>query len=73
MNELEPCCRTEAENTLRRHRDVAVCDDCGQLLLAYGNNADYEATLQELGDHAVSFQAGTLSLPAKLLVISKER
>ena len=70
MSDLDPCCIDEAGRSLRRHKDVAVCDGCGRLLLAYGNDTDYQRTIDELTRLAVSHSAGWLG---KLRVIAKER
>ena len=48
MNALKSCCLAEARKSLKRPRDVATCDECGSLLLAYGNTRDFESTIEEL-------------------------
>jgi len=70
MDALNDCCQKEADRHLKRHRAVAVCDECGQLLLAYGNDEEFELTVKELTDLDVVFQTGH---QGKLLVVSKER
>ena len=70
MQALKGCCQLEADRHLKRHRAVAVCDDCGQLLLAYGNQSDFDLTVEELSQLGVDFQTGTRG---KLLVVSKAR
>jgi hypothetical protein len=70
MDALLPCCQDEADKNLRKHRAVAVCEGCGQLLLAYGNDGDFDLTVEELTDLEVAFQTGSRG---KLRVISKER
>lgn len=70
MDALRDCCQQEADRNLKRHRAVAVCDGCGQLLLAYGNETDFDRTVEELSELEVDFQTGS---QGKLLVISKER
>ena len=65
---LKACCRKEAEKSLRRHRDVATCDSCGALLLAYGNDIDYRRTMEELDNHDVDYETGA---HGKLKVIAK--
>jgi hypothetical protein len=70
MEPLRDCCQREADQNLKRHRAVAVCDGCGQLLLAYGNETDFDRTVEELSELGVDFQTGSRG---KLLVISKER
>ena len=53
---MKDCCRREIERHLKQHRDVARCDDCGSLLLAYGNEQDFQATCDELGHHDASYE-----------------
>jgi hypothetical protein len=67
---LKSCCLEEARRSLRRHRDVATCDGCGALLLAYGNDTDFDRTLDELGKHGVEFETETLG---KLKLVSKSK
>lgn len=67
---LDACCQKEADKNLRRHRAVAVCDGCGRLLLAYGNDLDYERTVEELTDLEVTFAVGTAH---ELRIVAKER
>lgn len=65
---MKDCCRAEAGRSLKRHRDVATCDDCGALLLAYGNQTDYERTVAELKEHGVEAETdvqGSLRIVAK--------
>ncbi len=65
---MKPCCQQEAERSIRRNRDVAICDGCGWLILGYDDPDDYQNTLDELCDtpHAV----GTVG---DLRVIAKQR
>ena len=67
---MKECCREECAKSLRRHRDVATCDACGALLLAYENDTDFERTVDELDNHGVAFQTGTLG---KLKIVAKAR
>jgi len=67
---MKECCREESTKSLRRHRDVATCDDCGALLLAYGNDTDFERTVEELDQHGVDYQTETLG---KLKVVAKAK
>lgn len=65
---FSPCCQTSAKRYLKRHRDVATCDTCKMLLLAYGNDQDYEETRKALTEQGISFAAstqGTLKIIAK--------
>ncbi len=67
---MKDCCREEWTKSLRRHRDVATCDNCGALLLAYGNDTDFERTVEELDKYAVDYQTETLG---KLKVVAKAK
>ena len=65
---MKTCCEREARKSLKRHRDVATCDACGTLLLAYQNDSDYEHTLEELAQHGIDAETatfGTISVIAK--------
>lgn len=68
--ECSDCCRTSAQRLLKKHRDVAMCDECGMLLLAYGNDRDYDETRKALAAQGTPF--GTMTLGA-LRVIAKPR
>ena len=65
---LKDCCLREAKLHLRKHRDVATCDDCGALILAYGNVADFRDTLGELERHGLDYDMDQI---ASLYVIAK--
>lgn len=65
---MKDCCLAEACKSLKRHRDVATCDTCGALLLAYGNARDFDAALEELVRHGVNSETAEI---AKLKVIVK--
>lgn len=67
---LDPCCRAEAERSLERARDVAVCDGCGRLLLAWTEAEEQAKTREELRRHGVAFSEGKLG---RLFVTAKER
>ena len=67
---LSPCCLEEANESLARHRDIATCDRCGKLLLAYANERDYRSTLEELTRHGVPFETGVVG---ELHVVAKPR
>jgi len=70
MAALNECCRQESGRSLKKHRDVAVCDGCGHLLLGYGNERDYELTRVALGENGIAFCEGRVGT---LEVISKPR
>jgi hypothetical protein len=66
--ECSNCCRTSAQRLLKKHRDVAMCDECGMLLLAYGNDQDYDETRKALAAQGTPFgtmRQGTLRVIAK--------
>ena len=68
MPALSPCCQTSAKRYLKRHRDVATCDTCKMLLLAYGNDRDYEETRKALTEQGTPFatsEQGTLKIIVK--------
>jgi len=67
---VSPCCQMSAKRYLKRHRDVATCDTCKMLLLAYGNDRDYEETRKALTEQGVPFAA---SVQGVLKVIAKAR
>ena len=55
---------------LKKDRSVATCDGCGHLLMAYGNERDFEETKKALTAQGMSFDA---ELFGTLQVISKPR
>jgi hypothetical protein len=67
---MKPCCLAEAGRSLRKHRDVAVCDDCGRLVLAYANDRDFQSTVAELTRHGVAFET---EIQGELKVVAKPR
>ena len=67
---MKDCCRAECTKSLRRHRDVATCDGCGALLLAYGNDTDFTRTVEELDKHGVDYETETLG---KLQIVAKAK
>ena len=70
MESLRACCQAEARRSLQRHRDVAVCNGCGRLLLAWDNPEEQRKPRAELERHGVSFEEGRLGT---LFVTAKER
>ena len=52
---MRPCCQKEIASHLASHRDVARCDECSSLLLAYGNEQDFKSTCDELSHHDVAY------------------
>jgi len=67
---MKTCCESESRCSLKHHRDVATCDECGALLLAYESDVDFERTLEELDAHGVDYERTTIG---KLKVIAKTR
>ena len=67
---LDPCCLESARRDLRRHRDVATCDRCRRLLLAYGNDRDYDETQRALTAQRATWATSRVGT---LRVISKTR
>ena len=66
---MEDCCLREAKLHLRKHRDVARCDGCGALVLAYGNEKDFQSTVRELEARGIGYateRLGALFVLAKL-------
>jgi hypothetical protein len=55
---------------VRKHRDVAVCDGCGRLVLAYGDETTFQLTVDELDAKDVGYATGR---HGPLWVIAKER
>jgi len=67
---MKDCCQVEARKNVKKHRDVAVCDKCGRLVLGYGNELEWKKTQDELARNKVSFEAVKLG---ELWVVAKER
>jgi len=67
---LKDCCAREAEQSLRKHRDVAVCDGCGRLVLAYGDETTFQLTVDELDAKDVGYDTGR---HGQLWIVAKER
>lgn len=65
---MKPCCLESIKKYISKHRDVATCDGCGALLLAYGNERDLEAMKQVLGAQGVPYE---VEVCGKLTVIGK--
>jgi hypothetical protein len=65
---MKPCCRSSVQAYLKKHRDVATCDGCGHLLLAYGNQRDFEEAEKALSGQGIPFeteQRGSLQILIK--------
>jgi hypothetical protein len=70
---MRDCCVREAKRSLSEPRDVATCDECGSLLLAYGDPRDFESAVEELTRHGVSFESEPAGPELELAVIAKAR
>lgn len=53
---MRDCCFAEAKASIHRHRDIATCDGCGALLLGYGEQTDYEKTIDQLTEDETPFE-----------------
>ena len=73
MNAVKSCCLREARKFLKRPRDVATCDECGSLLLAHGNELDFQNTIEELMRHGVAFESAPSDLTGGLAIVAKVR
>ena len=54
---------------MKKHRDVARCDGCGALVLAYDNEKDFRSTVSEFEARRIAYsteQVGALFVLAKL-------
>jgi hypothetical protein len=67
---LNSCCEREALRSLKKHRDVAICDGCGHLLLAWNNEAEQAKTRTELEAAGVDYAEAKLG---GLFVTAKAR
>lgn len=67
---MKPCCLQSMKRFIKKHRDVATCDGCSNLLMAYGNERDFDATKKALTAQGMPFDAETFGA---LHVISKPR
>ena len=65
---MNDCCLKEAKLHLDKHRDVATCDDCGALLLAYGNDRDFRSTVAELEECGLDYETDCVG---KLHIVAK--
>lgn len=59
---MKPCCEKEIKRSIKKHRDVAVCDGCQNLILAYGNDTDFQKTVQGLEKSKITFETTTANL-----------
>jgi hypothetical protein len=67
---LKDCCAKEAATNLTKHLDIATCEGCGRLLLAYGDENTFRLTVEELESKDVGFDADDAG---PLWIVAKER
>jgi hypothetical protein len=67
---LKDCCLASAHRYLKRNRDVASCDHCKFLLMAYTESKDFEEALKNLRDWGGEFSTARLK---QLRVVAKAR
>jgi len=65
---LSECCKKEAQATLRRNHDVATCDTCGSLLLAYTEEETFNLTVNEMESEGATFSTDRLE---SLYIVAK--
>lgn len=53
---MKPCCLASIRAYLKKPRDVATCDGCGHLLLAYGNDRDFQEAQKALSGQGIRFE-----------------
>ncbi len=67
---MKACCLASASRYLKKNRDVAVCDRCGFLLMAYTDRRDIEETLSRLRSWGGEFAVAELK---GMKVVAKSR
>jgi hypothetical protein len=67
---LSDCCQKEAQARLRRNHDIATCDACGSLLLAYTEKEAFDLTVQEMESQGATFATDRVE---SLYVVAKAR
>lgn len=67
---MKPCCLESARRHLKKNRDVATCDRCGFLLMAYTDPRDYEEVRKTLQGWGGEFYTGMVK---NLQVVAKAR
>jgi hypothetical protein len=66
---MKSCCIDSAERYLKRNCDVATCDRCGFLLMAYTRQLGYEEALKNLkawGGEFSTAKVGDFQVVAKV-------
>jgi hypothetical protein len=67
---MKDCCLAEAKKHLKKHGQVAHCDGCGALVLAYDRETHFHSTVQELTKRGIAFETAQLG---RLFLIAKPR
>lgn len=57
---MKKCCESEAKKNINKHRDVATCDQCNALILAYAETSDFEKMVHQLKSKKVQFDTSKL-------------
>lgn len=65
---MKDCCLREAQRHLKKHGQVARCDACGALVLAYEKETHYRSAVAELEKRGIAFETAQLG---SLFVIAK--
>lgn len=65
---MKACCLNEAKQHLKRHGQVARCDGCGALVMAYDRETHYRAAIRELETRRIPFETARLG---ELFLIAK--
>lgn len=66
---MKTCCSDSSKRYLKKNRDVATCDRCGFLLMAYNLQLDYEEALKNLkawGGEFSTAKVGDFQVVAKV-------
>ena len=69
---MKSCCQSAVQAYLKKHRDVAICDGCGYLLLAYGNQRDFEEAEKALSNQGIPFEVEQRG-PLRILVKARQK
>ncbi len=65
---MKPCCEKEIKRSIKKHRDVATCDQCKSLILAYGDETDFQKMVIQLEKSKTPFETG---VSGKLKIVIK--
>jgi len=67
---LSECCQREAKSNLHRNHDIATCDTCGRLLIAYADEETFNLTVSEMESEGATFATAHIE---SLYVVAKAR